>query len=183
MEGGLKNGAQSPCRRFAKGQYFSFDAIAASVIVVLAFSSLLAYWYGMQSVVESRASDPYYDSIRIAESLLSPGSPPDWETRVADTKQIGVAKNFSNELSRQKIEGLQALYSSQGGKEKVNRLLRVGGSTMHYQIAIVQTDALSGQVKFIIGEAPLSNATLVAVAHRGGSLEGHPMHITVTLWR
>ena len=37
-----------------KGQYFSFDAIIATVIMVLAFSSLVAYWYGAQAVDESR---------------------------------------------------------------------------------------------------------------------------------
>ena len=35
-----------------KGQYFSFDAVIATVIMVLAFSSLVAYWYGAQAVVE-----------------------------------------------------------------------------------------------------------------------------------
>lgn len=172
-----------------KGQYFSFDAIVATVIMVLAFGALLSYWYGMQSVVESRTGNTYYDTIRIAESLLSPGMPPGWGP--GNATQIGIAQNFSNELSRSKISALQSLYGSAGGKEKVARLLRVGGASMHYRIAIVQTDkgSRSGVSEmpdvgpFIIGEAPASNATLVAVAHRGASLEGHPMHITVTLWR
>jgi len=56
-----------------KGQYFSFDAIIATVIMVLAFSSLVAYWYGAQSVVESRTYSRLADADRIAESLLSPG--------------------------------------------------------------------------------------------------------------
>ena len=61
-----------------KGQYFSFDAVVASVIMVIAVTSLVAYWFGVQSVAESRSSDMYADSLRIAESLLSPGSPSNW---------------------------------------------------------------------------------------------------------
>ena len=41
---------------YKKGQYFSFDAIVASVIFVLALVALLSYWHSVRSYLEHENS-------------------------------------------------------------------------------------------------------------------------------
>lgn len=176
-----------------KGQYFSFDAVVATVIMVVAITSLAAYWFGVQSVIESHNNPMYADSLRIAESLLSPGSPSNWTLYAtgfpADlnmVKQIGLGNDFGNELDRNKIEKLKLLADpSLGGNYlEVGRLFRANGE---YYIKIEQTDD-SSVPGYYIGKAPLANATEVVIAHRGGTMEDshhnlQPMRIAVYLWR
>jgi len=169
-----------------KGQYFSFDAVVATVIMVVAITSLTAYWFGVQSVVESRNNPMYGDALRIAESLLSPGSPSNWTEYATNSspdlnsiKQIGIAKDFGNELDSAKIGALRSLSSSPSTYTKVGRIMRATGD---YYIVVEQTDDKNG-TKFEMGRAPAANATEVVAAHRGAVLDGIPMRIQVYLWR
>ena len=172
-----------------KGQYFSFDAVVASVIMVIAVTSLVAYWFGVQSVAESRSSDMYADSLRIAESLLSPGSPSNWTAGdLGSMQQIGLEENSSGELNESKITALEnwAYYpnsttSPPSNYTAVGNIMRATGD---YYIWIQQTD---GSINYSIGRQPLSNATEVVIAHRGAVLDNGsatiPVRITVYLWR
>ena len=169
-----------------KGQYFSFDAIIATVIMVLAFSSLVAYWYGAQSVVESRTYSRLADAGRIAESLLSPGSPTNWVNgNVEDVRQIGIATSFGNELNMSKVNALEASAAVGAYYAEFGNLLRAGGD---YFILIEQTDDKGGLLKEI-GKYPIpANATFVAVATRGvtfkdASGNSHPARMRVFLWK
>ena len=162
----------------SKGQYFSFDAIVATVIMVVAVTSLAAYWFGAQSVVESHNNPLYADALRISDSLLSRGSPDNWPTRPMDeVRQIGLANGFSNELNKTRVEGFGALAS--GDYEAIGRLLRAGGE---YYVEIGQTDDASVPA-YSIGKPVPREAKEVAVAHRGGVLDGKPVRMQVTLWR
>ena len=175
-----------------KGQYFSFDAVVATLIMVVAITSLVAYWFGVQSVVESRNNPMYADSLRMAESLLSPGSPSNWTAYVTGNsadlesiRQIGLTKNFSNELDRDKIDRLRALSYDSSNYSKVGNIMRATGD---YYIKIERTDDINGE-KFEIGVNPaLFNATEVAIANRGaviddGSGKMVPMRLRLYLWR
>jgi len=165
-----------------KGQYFSFDAIIATVIMVLAFSSLIAYWHGAQAVVESRTDDRLADANRIAESLLSPGSPVDWESRNLDEiRQIGIANGFNNQLDWSKVDKLKEFASI--NYEEAGNLLRAGGE---YYILIERTNtAALGESEIIaqIGNPHPDSAVYVAVANRGATLDGRPVRMRVFLWK
>mgnify|MGYP001603673098 CR=1 FL=1 len=174
-----------------KGQYFSFDAIIATVIMVLATTSLLAYWYGAQSVVDSRTGPLYADSLRIAGSLLSPGSPSNWADKpdFSSVKQLGLSDDFSNHLNRSKIEKLNeaagVFYSSsppasESNYTKVGRILR---SPAEYYIVIERTDGNSTFGPYTIGYSYPANAREVAIAHRGATIDGMPVRLRVFLWR
>ncbi|MFA5929356.1 MAG: hypothetical protein WC861_00575 [Candidatus Micrarchaeia archaeon] len=172
-----------------KGQYFSFDAIIATVIMVLAFSSLVAYWYGAQAVVESRAYSRLADANRVAESLLSPGSPADWagpSYSINDVRQAGIATGFGNELNMSKVDKLQEYANlSSGYYEATGNLLRAGGD---YFILIEQADDSGGLLREI-GSYPIpANASYVAVATRGVTFRdaggnSHPARMRVFLWK
>ncbi|MCX6769145.1 MAG: hypothetical protein NT051_00490 [Candidatus Micrarchaeota archaeon] len=178
-------------KQYLKGQYFSFDAIVAAVIMVMAFSALLTYWYSLQYVTESRSYDLRVEGMRIAESLLSPGSPSDWETTdmlsltPPDIRQIGLTNGFSNELSEAKIIKFRGLANGTGYLRAKN-LLR---SPTDFQINITQADWKYGSSPqpdfptFIIGSDAPKNATEVAIVYRGATFNGHPAQMKVTLWR
>lgn len=175
-----------------KGQYFSFDAIIASVIMVVAITSLTAYWFGVQSVVESKSSPMYADALRVAESLVSPGSPENWtlyagtQAGLSQIRQIGLTKSYGGELDLAKITTLQNL-SLTGNYVQAGRIMRVPGE---YYIVIEQTDNPTSGKHFEIGTSSFTvNSTEVAIAHRGAVLKDEntgimlPMRITVYLWR
>ena len=164
-----------------EGQYFSFDAVIATVIMVVAITSLAAYWLGVQSVVESRNNPLYADALRIAESLVSPGSPANWtqESNLDNVRQIGLTTDFSGELSRSKILSFDDLVQHQMKYNDTRRLMR---APSEYFVQLEQTDNPQGEY-FEIGARPPTNATEVAIAHRGALLEGKPMRITLYLWR
>jgi len=163
-----------------KGQYFSFDAIIATVIMVLAFSSLVAYWYGAQAVVESRTYSRLADANRIAESLLSPGSPTNWaDGNVEDVRQLGIANSFGNDLNLTKINALKE--TANAYYTDIGNLLRAGGE---YYILIERTNTAAGENPIIaeIGHSHV-NANVTAVANRGATLDGRPVRMRVFLWK
>lgn len=162
-----------------KGQYFSFDAVIATVIMVLAFSTLVAYWYGAQAVVEERTNSRLADAGRIAESLLSPGSPADWDNGmyITDIRQIGIATGFNNGLDSWKVRQFKSL--SEQDYEGVGRLLRAGGD---YYVLIERTEQTGAPVAEI-GKPYPANSSYVVVANRGVTYEGHPARMRVFLWK
>ncbi|MBI5227080.1 hypothetical protein HY988_00695 [Candidatus Micrarchaeota archaeon] len=54
-----------------RGQYFSFDAIVASVIFVLALVALLSYWHSVKNYLDYQGASLSKDSVRISNQLLS----------------------------------------------------------------------------------------------------------------
>jgi len=165
-----------------KGQYFSFDAIIATVIMVLAFSSLVAYWHGAQAVVESRTYSRLADANRVAESLLSPGSPSGWADgthSMGDVRHIGIATGFNNELDMNKVATLQEMAKQANYYRETGNLLRAGGD---YFILIEQTDG-NGAAIAEIGNGDYADAGYVAVANRGATLDGRPVRMRVFLWK
>ncbi|MFA6214371.1 MAG: hypothetical protein WC717_03775 [Candidatus Micrarchaeia archaeon] len=161
-----------------KGQYFSFDAVIATVIMVLAFSSLVAYWHGAQTVVEERNSNRLADAYRMAESLLSPGAPGNWEDgAIGNVRQLGISRGYGNELDEGKVDALVAF--SQDDYEGTGRLLRAGGD---YRIVIEYTMPMMAPVAEIGGNFP-ENADYVVVANRGITYKGKPGRMRVFLWK
>ena len=64
--------------RTYKGQYFSMDAIVASVIFVLALSLLMSHFFSLRAQNDSRSSYLIDDAYRISGILLGPGDPSRW---------------------------------------------------------------------------------------------------------
>lgn len=171
-----------------RAQYFSFDAIIATAIMVLATTSLLAYWYGAQSVVDSRTGTLYADSLRIAGSLLSPGSPSNWADQpdLSSVKQLGLSDDFSNQLNRSKIEKFSAsvgAFSTLPAPDNYTQAGRILRSPAEYLIVIEQADGGNSVGPYAIGYRYPANAGEVAIAHRGATIDGMPVRVRVFLWR
>jgi len=167
-----------------KGQYFSFDAIIATVIMVLATTSLVAYWFGVEAVVEARNNSLHDDAMRIAESLVTPGVPANWPALGLDnTYQIGLANGYANELNKTAIETLSNLANpavSAGNYTAVGTILK---APVLYFIRIEQVDDCSplACINYSIGNESAQSAGEVAVAHRGASIGRVPVRVTVYL--
>ncbi|MFA4982665.1 MAG: hypothetical protein WC588_00455 [Candidatus Micrarchaeia archaeon] len=181
---------------YLKGQYFSFDAVVATLIMVLAFTSLVGYWFGAQAVIDERSNSMYSDSLRVADSLLSPGVPQDWDTPPLGTvnpldgvKQLGLTRNFTHELDSGKLILLTGLVGTgmadrvafEANYEKFRKLLRAGSECY---VVIERTDMPVAPVPYQFGRSYYgSSPSAVAVAHRGATLDGHPMSVKIFLWR
>ncbi len=177
----LPTGRRSKLRRITqlamKGQYFSFDAIVATVIMAIAITTLVAYWFGAQSVIDSRSNPMQSDAMRIAESLLSPGVPANWtKYGIEDTYQFGLTDGYSNALVREKLNKLGALASA--NYTAVGRIMRAPAD---YYIRIDRVDCGNCGPEIEIGHADAQAASEVVVAHRGAVLEGRPVRIRVFL--
>ena len=163
-----------------KGQYFSFDAIIATVIMVLATTSLVAYWFGVESVVEARSNSLHDDAMRIAESLVSPGVPANWSSAGLErTYQIGLANGYANELNKTAIEALRTLAGPSMNYSEVGKILKAPAL---YFIKIEQVDSCATTcMNYSIGNESAQFADEVAVAHRGASIGRVPVRLTVYL--
>jgi hypothetical protein len=170
-----------------KGQYFSFDAIIAAVIMALAITSLLAYWYGAQSVIEARNSMLHKDALRIAESLLSPGVPANWSQEQLDNiYQIGLAEGYGNVLNQSKVSKLKTLADPQASPQNYTAVGRMLKAPADYFIKIESFDnnaCTSSCINISIGNESAQFAAETAVAHRGAVMNGKPVRIRVFLGR
>ncbi len=172
-----------------KGQYFSFDAVVATVIMAIAMTSLAAYWSGTRSVVDSRASPLYEDALRIADSLLSPGVPAGWERGpVEEVQQFGLANDFGNTLNTSKIDSFNS-----DARDHYNETGRIMRATADYFVWIEQTNPPvpyqpEHPAFYQAGKTIPANATEVVVAYRGVVLQfpdgtRYPARMRVFLWR
>ena len=58
-----------------KGQYFSFDAIIASVIFILALVALLSYWHSVRSFLDYQNDQLSKEAVRVSNMLFTPPEP------------------------------------------------------------------------------------------------------------
>lgn len=58
-----------------KGQYFSFDAIIASVIFLLAIFMLFGYWHSVKTFLEYQSGQVSREAMRVSSVLFMPGFP------------------------------------------------------------------------------------------------------------
>ncbi|PIT84248.1 hypothetical protein COU37_04255 [Candidatus Micrarchaeota archaeon CG10_big_fil_rev_8_21_14_0_10_45_29] len=87
--------------KFLRGQYFSFDAIVASVIFLLAISILINHWYALRSQMGEEGSYLQNEAHRISDLLLGTGDynaggrGEYWYKNAAGATRAGFGKNNS----------------------------------------------------------------------------------------
>ncbi|GEM_PF-4541370 len=74
----MRNGATGWKGACMKGQYFSFDAIVASVIFMLGMTLLLGQWFSVKQSTDLTNDYLQEDAFRASDILLSSGVPNDW---------------------------------------------------------------------------------------------------------
>ena len=195
-----------------KGQYFSFDAIIATVIVVIAMTSLLTYWFSVQSVVDAKSNYLQSAAANLADTLMSPGIPENWTipvklpdgTYVLPVQQIGLTNGYTNDINESKVRLLQILVNNVNYRDasdaynQTKNLFHLGGEGEEYYIVIEQTKRPNDPDQSIVMNltgCPYptypQSAAEVAIAHRGGtwipdfdpSKGPKPVRLLVAVWR
>jgi len=101
--------------RLRKGQVWSYDLIIGSILFVIAMGILAFFWWSVRTNMTEEKDKMILESIKVADSLVSPGSPTNWESAVnlndqstwQGIQQIGLVRswndNDSNILSIDKV--------------------------------------------------------------------------------
>jgi len=82
-----------------KGQYFSFDAIVASVIFVLTLIMLLSYWQSVRTYLDYQSNDLNKEAVRISYMLFSQPDTRD----CSQLKQFGLALSLTDKRMDEKM--------------------------------------------------------------------------------
>jgi len=90
-----------------RGQYFSMDAIVASVIFVLALSLLMSHFFALRAQNDSHSSYLMDDAYRISTMLLGPGDPSDWYKEPGLAKTAGFGPINSSRIGVLNLSAVQ----------------------------------------------------------------------------
>jgi hypothetical protein len=164
-----------------KGQLVSTELVicisifmAALVIFLLSWTSISASYYEEQADRDMEVA-----LIGISDmAVLSPGSPPDWEsTTVTESNAFGFARS-RNVLSPNKLAALAVL---DGYYETVKERMGAG----KFGLSITVVSPASGSTLYSFGKAVSSlNTTVSSIsAERLALLDDEPVRVKVQVWR
>jgi len=134
-----------------KGQYFSFDAIIAAVIFVLALVALLSYWHSVRSFLEYQNDPLTKETIRISNNLFAPPSPSETCTTM---DKFGLALSIDDRRVNARILGCVEAQSEAW-------LQKVLGTS--YNATIKVTNIESGAETLIGSAAPSTASNVVNI--------------------
>ncbi|HSB47308.1 MAG TPA: hypothetical protein VLD37_04785 [Candidatus Bilamarchaeum sp.] len=137
-----------------KGQYFSFDAIIASVIFVLALVALLSYWHSVRSFLDFQNDQLTKDAIRVSNLMFTPPSP---DTTCGTMDHLGFSVAWDDRRVNESVIECAKIQSPSWIKEKF-------GTPFGTSIKVTKVDDESN-VTVIGGDVP-SNAMNVVNIRR-----------------
>ncbi len=149
-----------------KGQYFSFDAIVASVIFVLTLVMLLSYWHSVRVYLDYQSNDISKEAARISDALFTPATG-DCSAGNATLAQLGLASSWSDKRINQSI-----LLGCNGRLSSADMQAALGAS---YPVSVVVIDTFDG-TQYLFGDNPAvfgSGATEVSKMRRIGTIAGY----------
>jgi len=176
--------------RARKGQYFSFDAIIASIIFIIAISVLSSYWFGVRSVMDSRSENMYNEVIRISDMLMSEGTPANWNDVTIPyqgIQQFGLLANKSTyEVLEAKANRLNTFLNDPQTDPQYNATRkRMGLDKYQIYLAIgnnTNTIYYTGYDPGTPGAKPANIATATRTAHMKVSGKDTLVTVKVVLW-
>ena len=134
-----------------KGQYFSFDAIIASVIFVLALVALLSYWHSVRSFLDYQNDPLSKEAIRVSNLLFTPPSP---SATCAAIDHLGFARSWDDRRAD------EALIACAGGQSQAWLRERLGTA---FGASIKVTNLADASETIIGGEVPAGTANVVRI--------------------
>lgn len=150
---------------FMKGQYFSFDAIVASVIFMMAVVMLLNYWHSVRTFLEYQSGDIAREAMRISAVLFSPPSPATATgNNCRNMQAIGLFNSFeSKQINRTTLDCLRAHYNSTSLKSKF---------ATPYEVTI-KVNEIGGGSSWTIGQEPQSQSEIVKIRRIASVVKDH----------
>jgi hypothetical protein len=137
-----------------KGQYFSFDAIIASVIFVLALVALLSYWHSVRSFLDFQNDALSKDAVRVSNLLFTPASPEGADCSTME--RLGFANSWNDRRLNESLVTCSAAQTDAWLKEKLGT-----GNALSIRVENVADSTFT-----TIGTPPTSNATDVIKVRR-----------------
>jgi hypothetical protein len=159
-----------------KGQYFSFDAIIASVIFVLALVAMLSYWHSVRSFLDYQNDQLSKDAVSISNLLFTPPYP---SSSCANMERLGFAMGWDD----RRVNGdvLECALA-----EDEAWLKMVTGTAFGVQLKV--TNIAEGD-EYTVGDAPGSAASDVvnirrlATVYNNTDGSTYPAAFDLTLYR
>ncbi len=177
-------------RNTKKGQYFSFDAIMASVIFILALTLLSSHWFSLRAQIDDRSDYLQTEAFRISDALLGPGDPPNWYFDIPHATRVGLSVNSSlpSDLNLDTLQMAQGIISSDERAYNASRNLL--GTGADYWVEVNTTYFDRNYQNFTFGRRPL-NPTEIAKVRREivvktnsnpNQIHYYPGNMTLYLW-
>ncbi len=141
-----------------KGQYFSFDAIIASVIFVLALVALLSYWHSVRSFLDFQNDALSKDAVRVSNLLFTPASPTGSDC--ATMERLGLANSWNDRRLNESLVYCAASQTDEWLKDKL-------GTANNLSIRV---ENLANGTVTTIGSVPPTSATDVIKVRRLASI-------------
>ncbi len=135
-----------------KGQYFSFDAIMASVIFVLALVALLSYWHSVRSFLDFQNDQISKDAIRVSNLLFTPPSPS--PSPCSTMERLGFAMDWADQRVNESVVDCSKTQSQDWLKQELGT---------PYNVSIKVTDLANGSVTYIGGGVPSGTTNVVKI--------------------
>ena len=122
--------------RLRKGQVWSYDLMMSSILFVIAMGILAFFWWSARTNMTEEKDTMTLESIKVADNLVSPGSPTDWQSSIdvndqstwSNVQQIGLGRSWSasdsNVLSIDKLYSFQTMSSNNYSLTKSKLRLR-----------------------------------------------------------
>jgi len=170
--------SEAGCR---KGQYFSFDAIIASVIFVMTLILLLSYWNSVRTYLDYQANDLNKEAMRMSNLLFIPPTYASGSTSCATPERLGLALNWTDRRMNESLIRCLALNTAE---------LRASlGSS--YNVSIVITDIYTNKEytfgldpsKFISSATEVSKLRRIGTLHNSTSGEDHIATVDMYVYR
>lgn len=140
-----------------KGQYFSFDAIIATVIFMMAIVLLLSYWHSVKLFLDYQTSDVSKETMRVASLLFVPAFPEG--AGCSGVENLGFAVSWEDKRVREDLlecaRGDSGWFSAKLGSQ--------------YNMSIKVTDVDDGSWYYLGGDVP-SDATEVSNMRRAATV-------------
>ena len=193
-----RSGLRPRPSRFYRGQYFSIDAIIASVIFVLALSLLASHWFALRAQNESQSSYLQEDASRLSETLLQAPDPADWYAHpgTANTSGFGLVGAPRGVLNYTTlIQAAASLDAASGGAlyDQARGLMATPADfyiTLNTSMPDAGAHPADQLAPLAIGRAPAhatqlvrtSRGVVIPLATSAGTVYDHYGIFTLTLW-
>ena len=152
-----------------KGQFFSYDAIVAGALFAIFLTILFIYWSSIRSFVFVQVDDMFRIGLKVSDSLLSPGSPPNWNI-TSEIKQVGLTDRYGSV----KINPSKAQNATMLDYQTLKSYLGLGA----YEIYVVIN---SSSNTLTIGQPPIDAKGKITLV-RPVVYNDNPANLSITVW-
>ena len=175
-------------KKSLKAQFWSFDVIFALVIFGVAITILTFTWYNITNQLSISSGNGAMileiQTKAFASSILSPGSPQNWQSIVNTTDaaswgnvSIGLLSSGSN-ISSSKLYAMMAMSNNDYVATK-----QPLGMAFDYYIVISSSPSDGAGLNIKIGKDPQANKALTTyVEKRSAFIDGVPVSIKMMVW-